>query len=51
VVLRDLLDLSYQDVAALTAVPVGTVKSRIHQARSALRLRLVPPVEPGCPAG
>jgi RNA polymerase sigma factor (sigma-70 family) len=49
VVLRDLLDLSYADIAALTAVPEGTVKSRIHQARTALRPRLVP--EPGCAAG
>ena len=51
VVLRDLLDLSYRDIASLTAVPEGTVKSRIHQARSALRLRLVPDRDPGCAAG
>jgi RNA polymerase sigma factor (sigma-70 family) len=42
VVLRDLLDLSYQDIAVLTAVPEGTVKSRIHQARSGLRQHLAP---------
>ncbi|MEU4242461.1 RNA polymerase sigma factor [Actinoplanes sp. NPDC026619] len=40
VVLRDLLDLSYRDIAGLTAVPEGTVKSRIHQARSELRQHL-----------
>ncbi|MEV4349007.1 RNA polymerase sigma factor [Actinoplanes sp. NPDC049596] len=40
VVLRDLLDVSYQHIAALTAVPEGTVKSRIHQGRTALRQRL-----------
>lgn len=42
VVLRDLLDLSYADIAALTAVPEGTVKSRIHQARADMRDRLFP---------
>jgi RNA polymerase sigma-70 factor (ECF subfamily) len=51
VVLRDLLDLSYADIAALTAVPEGTVKSRIHHARSTLRLRLVPQRDPECTAG
>jgi RNA polymerase sigma factor (sigma-70 family) len=40
VVLRDLLDLTYQEIASLTAVPEGTVKSRIHQGRSTLRPRL-----------
>nr|BFE72251.1 hypothetical protein GCM10020092_055520 [Actinoplanes digitatis] len=48
-VLRDLLDLSYADIAALTAVPEGTVKSRIHQGRTQLRVRLLP--EPECTAG
>jgi RNA polymerase sigma factor (sigma-70 family) len=48
VVLRDLLDLTYQDIAALTAVPEGTVKSRIHQARAALRTRLATQPEAGC---
>lgn len=42
VVLRDVLDLSYQDIAALAGVPEGTVKSRIHQARTALRQHLSP---------
>lgn len=50
VVLRDVLELSYADIAALTAVPEGTVKSRIHQARSALRQHLGAR-EPGCAAG
>lgn len=41
VTLRDILDLSYRDIAALLNVPEGTVKSRIHQARQLLRQRLV----------
>jgi len=41
VVLRDVVDLSYRDIAVLLAVPEGTVKSRIHQGRSVLRRHLV----------
>ncbi|GAA3927859.1 RNA polymerase sigma factor [Actinoplanes auranticolor] len=37
VALRDVLDLSYAEIAALHRVPEGTVKSRIHQARRELR--------------
>ncbi|MET8150173.1 RNA polymerase sigma factor [Actinoplanes sp. NPDC049668] len=51
VVLRDLLDLTYSDIATLTDVPEGTVKSRIHQGRSQLRLRLLPSTEPECAPG
>ncbi|GGN90338.1 hypothetical protein GCM10010112_75640 [Actinoplanes lobatus] len=51
VVLRDLLDLSYADIATLIAVPEGTVRSRIHHGRSQLRLRLAPPGGSGCAAG
>jgi RNA polymerase sigma-70 factor, ECF subfamily len=37
VVLRDLNDLSYRDIAEVTGAPVGTVMSRLARARSMLR--------------
>lgn len=40
VVLADLEGLSYEDVAETLAVPVGTVRSRLHRARMELRERL-----------
>jgi RNA polymerase sigma-70 factor, ECF subfamily len=39
VVLRELEDLSYRDIARITGVPVGTVMSRLYRGRRAL-LRL-----------
>jgi RNA polymerase sigma-70 factor (ECF subfamily) len=36
-VLRDLQDLDYQQIAEVMEVPVGTVKSRLFRARNALR--------------
>ena len=40
VILRDLEDLSYQEIARALEVPVGTVMSRIHRGRSLLRAAL-----------
>lgn len=40
IILRDFHDLAYSDIAAVLAIPVGTVMSRLHAARGALR-RLV----------
>jgi RNA polymerase sigma-70 factor (ECF subfamily) len=36
-VLRDIEDLSYDEIAAITSLPEGTVKSRIHRARMQLK--------------
>jgi RNA polymerase sigma-70 factor (ECF subfamily) len=36
-ILRDVEDLSYEEIAQITGVPDGTVKSRIHRARSQLK--------------
>ena len=40
VALRDVVGLGYHEIADLQHVPVGTVKSRIHQGRVQLRERL-----------
>ena len=40
VLLRDYHDLSYAEMAEVLRIPVGTVMSRLHRARSALRQRL-----------
>ena len=37
IVLRELEEMTYQQIADVTAVPVGTVMSRLSRARSALR--------------
>lgn len=41
IVLRDIQNLSYQEIAEITQLAEGTVKSRLHRARAALRERLV----------
>lgn len=40
ILLRDLQDSPYEEVARVLNVPVGTVKSRLHRARQALKARL-----------
>jgi RNA polymerase sigma-70 factor (ECF subfamily) len=42
ILLRDLQDVPYEDVAELLDIPVGTVKSRLHRARQALKTNLAP---------
>ena len=44
-VLRDLEELSYEEIAEVTATTLGTVKSRLTRGREALRKRLVAYVE------
>ena len=36
-VLRDVEDMSYEEIASVTGLADGTVKSRIHRARAQLR--------------
>jgi RNA polymerase sigma-70 factor (ECF subfamily) len=46
IILRELEELSYQEIAAVTEVPVGTIMSRLSRARKQLQRRLAP-----CPGG
>lgn len=46
VVLRDMLDLEYADIADVLGVPIGTVRSRIARGRVALAQALEPCVPP-----
>ena len=43
--LRDIQEMSYEEVAQVMSVPLGTVKSRVNRARALLRERLAPQVE------
>lgn len=40
ILLRDIEDFSYDEIAKITEVPVGTVRSRIHRARNMLKSAL-----------
>lgn len=42
ILLRDLQDVPYEEIAGVLNIPVGTVKSRLHRARKALKDRLAP---------
>jgi RNA polymerase sigma-70 factor (ECF subfamily) len=40
ILLRDLQDVPYEEISKILGVPLGTVKSRLHRARQALKARL-----------
>lgn len=42
IVLRDIQGLSYQEIITITGLQEGTLKSRLHRARLALKVRLEP---------
>ena len=40
IILRDIQELSYEDISSIVGVPLGTVKSRINRARLQLQADL-----------
>jgi RNA polymerase sigma-70 factor (ECF subfamily) len=40
IVLRDIEELSYEEICEITGLPEGTLKSRLHRARMALKEHL-----------
>lgn len=42
IVLRDLQDVSYEEIVQVLGIPIGTVKSRLHRARQMLKTILAP---------
>jgi RNA polymerase sigma-70 factor (ECF subfamily) len=41
IVLRDIEELAYEEICHITGLPEGTVKSRLHRARLALRKKML----------
>ena len=47
ILLRDIQDLDYEEIAKITALPLGTVKSRINRGREKLKELLIDIYKPG----